>query len=256
MLNVIYNNKHLNILDKNKPLVIALSGGVDSMVLFDLLKKGGFTLIVAHVNHHKRIESIEEEKFIRQLAKENNFNIEVFDYIHEKDNFQASAHNSRYQFFYETAIKYNASAIITAHHYVDNLETILMNLIRGSNIYGYAGIKELSQYKDIKLIRPLINVKKESLYEYAYKNNITFFEDSSNQSDDYLRNRIRHHVIPLLEKENPSLNNSISNYSTQLHEAFSYIRSNSIKYLEENGNKININSFNNLALIQKKDIIN
>ena len=64
MLNVIYNNKHLNILDKNKPLVIALSGGVDSMVLFDLLKKGGFTLIVAHVNHHKRIESIEEEKFI------------------------------------------------------------------------------------------------------------------------------------------------------------------------------------------------
>ena len=256
MLNVIYNNKHLNILDKDRPLVLALSGGVDSMVLFDLLKKAGYKVVIAHVNHHKRAESEFEEAFIRNLAKENNFDIEVLDYIHEKDNFQAAAHNSRYEFFYNTAIKYNASAIITAHHYLDNLETILMNLIRGSNLYGYAGIKEFSYFNEIKLIRPLINVKKEDLYDYAKKHNITFFEDSSNQSDDYLRNRIRHHVIPHLERENPNLINSVANYSNQLHEAFSYIRNNSVKYLEENGNKININSFNNLALIQKKDIIN
>ena len=75
MLNVIYNNKHLNILDKDRPLVLALSGGVDSMVLFDLLKNAGYKVVIAHVNHHKRAESIVEEAFIRNLAKENNFNI-------------------------------------------------------------------------------------------------------------------------------------------------------------------------------------
>ena len=256
MLNVILNNKHLNSLDKKRPVVLALSGGVDSMVLFELLKNTGFNVVIAHVNHHKRAESIIEENYIRKLAQDNNLSIEVLDYIHEKDNFQAEAHNSRYQFFYEVAIKYNATAIITAHHNIDNLETILINIIRGSNIYGYGGIKEISSYKDIKLIRPLINIEKDELYKYAKEFNITFFEDSSNARDEYLRNRIRHHVIPLLKKENPNLKESIANYSNQLHEAFSYIRGNSIKYLEENGNKINIISFNNLALIQKKDIIN
>jgi tRNA(Ile)-lysidine synthase TilS/MesJ len=96
MLNVIYNNKHLNILDKDRPLVLALSGGVDSMVLFDLLKNAGYKVVIAHVNHHKRAESEFEEAFIRNLAKKNNFDIEVLDYIHEKDNFHAAAHNSRY----------------------------------------------------------------------------------------------------------------------------------------------------------------
>ena len=231
MLNVILNNKHLNSLDKKRPVVLALSGGVDSMVLFELLKNTGFNVVIAHVNHHKRAESIIEENYIRKLAQDNNLSIEVLDYIHEKDNFQAEAHNSRYQFFYEVAIKYNATAIITAHHNIDNLETILINIIRGSNIYGYGGIKEISSYKDIKLIRPLINIEKDELYKYAKEFNITFFEDSSNARDEYLRNRIRHHVIPLLKKENPNLKESIANYSNQLHEAFSYIRGNSIKYL-------------------------
>ena len=256
MLNVIYNNKHLNNLDKTKPVVLALSGGVDSMVLFHLLKNADFKVVIAHVNHHKRAESIIEEEYIRDLAKENCCPIEVLDYIHDKNNFQAEAHNSRYNFFYETAKKYNASSIITAHHYIDNLETIIMNIIRGSNIYGYAGIKEISYYNGIAVIRPLISVDKNELYNFAEINKIKYFEDSSNTSDDYLRNRIRHHVIPNLQKENPNLGNSITNYSTQLHEAFEYIRSKSVKYLEENGNKINLNSFNNLALIEKKDIIN
>lgn len=256
MLDIIKNNKHLNNLDKSRPVVLALSGGVDSMVLFNLLKKADFKIVIAHVNHHKRVESETEEKYIKKLGKDNNFIVEVFDYIHKGDNFQAEAHNSRYNFFYDVAKKHNASSIITAHHYIDNLETILMNIIRGSNIYGYAGIKDVTYYNDILVIRPLINIDKKLLYKYALDNNITFFEDSSNGSDDYLRNRIRHHVIPWLQKENPSLADSVSNYSNQLHEAFQYIRDNSVKYLENNGNKIDINSFNVLALIQKKDIIN
>ena len=256
MLDSILKNKHLNKLEKDKPVVIALSGGVDSMVLFHLLRSASFKIVIAHVNHHKREQSIIEEAYIRKLGSEYNIAVEVFDYFHEKNNFQAEAHNQRYNFFYEVAKKHNCSAIITAHHYIDNLETILMNIIRGSNIYGYAGIKECTTYEDILVIRPLISIDKKELYNYASKNNITYFEDSSNESDDYLRNRIRHHVIGLLQKENPNLSSSITNFSTQLHEAFEYIRSNSIKYLAENDNKINVNSFINLALIQKKDIIN
>ena len=256
MLEVILKNRHLNNLDKSKPVVLALSGGVDSMVLFDLLKKVGFNIIIAHVNHHKREESLAEEKYIRSFGEKFNTPVEVLDYFHETENFQAEAHNHRYNFFYQVAIKYNASSIITAHHYQDNLETIVMNIIKGSNIYGYAGIKDITTYNDMTVIRPLINVSKNDIYKYALENDITYFEDSSNASDDYLRNRIRHHVIPLLEKENPNLSNSVANYSHQLHEAFAYIRNNSVKYMVDNGNKIDINSFNNLALIQKKDIIN
>ena len=256
MLDKIIKNIHLNNLEKTRPVVLALSGGVDSMVLFDLLMKMEFNVVIAHVNHHKREESIIEEQYIRKLSSETNSLVEVFDYYHEDNNFQAEAHNQRYNFFYEVAKKYNASAIITAHHYQDNLETIIMNIIKGSNLYGYGGIKEASTYNDILVIRPLIEIHKEDIYKYAKENNITYFEDSSNNEDLYLRNRIRHHIIPLLEQENPNLSSSVTNYSTQLHEAFSYIRSNSIKYMEENNNKIIVNSFQKLALIQKKDIIN
>ena len=256
MLEKLMKNKHLNSLDKKRPVVLALSGGVDSMVLFELLKKMDFKIVIAHVNHHKRIESENEEKYIKEMAQKDGYAVEVFDYYHEGNNFQAEAHNSRYNFFKEVAIKYNASSIITAHHYQDNLETIIMNMIKGSNLYGYGGIKEVSYYDDILVLRPLIDIKKDEIYEYAISNNIHYFEDSSNNEDLYLRNRIRHHIIPLLEKENPNLSSSIRNYSNQLHEAFSYIRNNSIKYMEENNNKIDVISFNKLALIQKKDIIN
>ena len=255
MENIILNNKHLNKLDKNKPIILAVSGGVDSMVLFSLLKNCDYKIVVAHINHHKRSESEIEEKFIRSLAS-NDIIIEVYDYYYEKDNFQADAHNKRYEFFYELYKKYNASAIITAHHYIDNLETILMNIIKGSNLYGYAGIKEITSYKDATLIRPLIKCDKKEIYAYAKTNNITYFEDSSNCEDTYLRNRIRHHVIHKLQCENPNLSNSVSNYSNQIFEAFDFVRTSSINYLEENNYKINITTFNKLALILKKDIIN
>ena len=83
------------------------------------------------------------------MAQEFGYAVEVFDYYHISNNFQAEAHSSRYNFFREVAIKYNASSIITAHHYQDNLETIIMNIIKGSNLYGYGGIKEVSLYENI-----------------------------------------------------------------------------------------------------------
>lgn len=251
----IKTNVSLNKLDKSKPIVLALSGGVDSMVLFDLLIKADFSVIIAHVNHHKREQSTLEAKYIQEMGEKYKCKVIIHDYFHEANNFQAEAHNMRYDFFYNVAKENNATAIITAHHAIDNFETIIMNIIKGSNLYGYGGIKESSLYNDIPLIRPLINCSKDEIYDYATNNQITYFEDSSNKEDTYLRNRIRHHVYPLLLKENPNLLSSITNYSNQLFGAFDLIRNATINYWKSNG-KIKIESFAKLATIQQKDIIN
>ena len=247
--------KYLNILEPGDKVVVAVSGGVDSSVLLDLIIKSEFTPIIAHVNHNKRIESIEEENYLRTFAKNNNLDIEVLDYHYEENNFQAEAHDKRYEFFYQTAIKYNAKLILTAHHGYDNLETILMNLIRGSNLYGYSGISEFVPYKNLFICRPLLQYKKTELYQYAKNHDIKYFEDNSNQEDCYLRNRIRHHVIPLLEQENSNLLASINNYSNQLFNAFNYIRSLTINYLN-NELTFNVQTFNKLHIAIKKDVIN
>jgi len=251
-LNII-KNIYLKKLNKNNPIVVAVSCGVDSSVLLDLVIKSGFTPIICHVNHHKRKESEQEEKYIRSFAEKNNYKIYVLNYNYQENNFQAEAHDARYDFFINVAKENNASAILTAHHAEDNLETILMNLISGSNLYGYAGIKECVDYLEVPIIRPLLDYKKSEIYEYARENNITYFEDSSNQSDDYERNRIRHHIIPLLEKENPNIYSSIKNFSNQLFGAFYSIRSKSIAFLSK---KFSVKSFSCLDNAQQKDIIN
>lgn len=251
----ISKNQYLNKLDNKKPIVCAVSGGVDSMVLLDLLLHNGFSVIIAHVNHHMREQSLIEENYLREYAAKHNLQIYVYDYYHSDDNFQASAHDKRYAFFYQIYQEKKASAIITAHHANDNLETILMNITRGSNLYGYAGISEINYYQDALIIRPLIETKKDDLYLYAKLHNVVFFEDSSNAENDYLRNRIRHNVIPFLKDENPQLEKSITNYSKQLLAAFAYIRKQSMRYWQQN-QKIILDDFNQMDNILKSDLIN
>ena len=114
MKEILLKNKHLNNLTKDKPVVLALSGGVDSMVLFNLLLDCGFKVVIAHVNHHKRDESLIEEIYISNLAKELNCPFEVLHYFHEKDNFQSEAHQARYEFFNEVLKKYNFDLSVRA----------------------------------------------------------------------------------------------------------------------------------------------
>ena len=249
--------KYLPSLSKNDSIVVAYSGGVDSTVLLDLVLHAGYKVIIAHVNHNKRFESFDEENYVRSFAKNHGLDYEILDYHHDKEegNFQAEAHDSRYEFFYQTAKKYNAKMILTAHHSYDNLETIIMNIIKGSNLYGYGGINECLYYEDVMIARPLLNHYKESIYEYAKDHNLTYFEDSSNQKDDYLRNRIRHHVIPLLLKENPSLNVAVENYSKQLFVSFELIRRHTLDYLN-NELTFLASTFVKLEDAIQKDVIN
>ena len=239
-----------------EPIICATSGGVDSVCLVTILNKLGYKVVLAHVNHHKRIESETEEAAMNNLALRLNIPFEVLEYHYDSDdNFHNDSHNARYNFFRELCKKYNTDTIATAHHLDDQIETILIKIMEGSNLYGYGGISIINDDGNYRIIRPLMCVDKKELYDYAKANDLEYFEDKSNHEDVFLRNRIRHHIVPLLKNECEDLNNKIYEYSIQIKEAFNYIRNGSKKYLNDNNGMIYYDSFKNLDIALKKDII-
>ncbi len=223
-INLVIEDMKINLL--NKKVMLACSTGVDSMVLLHLLESvvDCSNIIIAHVNHKKRIESEEEEKFI--ISYTNNKGIKCVVKHLEKyngNNFQSWARDERYNFFKEVAKENNIDVLLLAHHANDNLETIIQRLIRSSSLEGYAGIRKISYIDNLMVYRPLITLSKEEIYIYAKENNLKYFEDISNSEDDYTRNRIRHHIVPLLEKENPAIYKAISIYSNTLFEANNFL---------------------------------
>ncbi len=247
---------HKNNLIIKQPIICATSGGVDSVCLLHILHKLGYSVVLAHVNHHKRIESLEEEKAMQELSLSLKIPFEVLEYYYDgTDNFHNDSHHSRYDFFRRLCDKYKTDTIATAHHRDDQIETILIKLMEGSNLYGYGGISICNFDGIYRIIRPLLCLDKEDLYHYAKKHHLKYFEDSSNAEDDFLRNRLRHHVIPLLKQECSDLTNKISQYSIQVKEAFQYIRSKSIDYLNQTNNSIDLESFQTLDIALKKDVL-
>ena len=130
-----------------------------------------------------------------------------------------------------------------------------MKLVRGSNLLGYAGIKPLVKSDGFQIIRPLLCVNRCEIASYANEKKITYYEDSSNQTDHYTRNRYRHYIIPKLKEENPNLYQEFINFSNQASNAFSYIRKNSLDLYNKWNQKININEFNKADEAIKRDII-
>lgn len=239
--------------DNESKYVIAVSCGVDSMVLLNLAMKNNLNFIVAHVNHNKRNQSIDEENFITNFCKQNNIQLEILQFNNNDENFQNEARIQRYNFFYNVAIKYNCNTILTAHHSYDNVETILMNILRGSNLKGYAGMS-VSNINNILIQRPLLEFSKKKIYKYAKDNNVIFFEDESNLDNAYLRNNIRNNILNNLEDINGNFDIKFSQYSNLLLETFNFIRNTSLSYIIDN--KVNINIFNKLDICIKKDILN
>lgn len=252
VLNFIKDNNLIN----KQPIVCATSGGVDSVCLIHILHKLGYKVILAHVNHHKRAQSEIEEREMQNLTIKMDIPFEVLEYHYDGvDNFHNDSHHARYNFFRDVCNKYKTNTIATAHHADDQMETVLIKIMEGSNLYGYGGISICNDDGSYRIIRPLLCCSKNELYSYAKKNNLIYFEDSSNFEDDFLRNRLRHHVIPLLKNECSDLANKIEEYSIQAHEAFSFIRGLSIDYLKKSDNKIIYETFSSLNIALKKDII-
>ena len=223
-------------IDKNTSLVVACSGGPDSMCLLDLVTKLkdelNLNIIVAHVNHKLRSESEEEAKMVENYAKENNITfelLEITDYIN--GNFtEEDARKRRYNFFNEIIKKYQASALLTAHHGDDLIETILMRLTRGSNLSGYIGIKEISQNENYKTLRPLLSVTKDEIINYLKENNVPYRLDKTNEELKHTRNRYRHIVLPFLKKENPKVHEKYLKFSKELIEYDNFVNT----YIKDN----------------------
>ncbi len=242
-----------NLLKPNDIVVVAISTGPDSMfLLYQLLKfkeKYNLQIIVAHVNHHLRDQSDEEEKFIKQFSKENNLICECLQIKkYSKDNFHNEARNKRYEFFYQLVQKYHAHYLMTAHHGDDLIETILMRLTRGSSLNGYAGIKQMTPMGDFKIIRPLLYMTKEEITNYLDKQKLPYYIDSSNASSKYTRNRYRQNILPFLKKENKDVHLKYLEFSQEIEEANEFIDKQvqaKIKQVYKN-NQLDINELNNI----------
>jgi len=244
-------------IDKNEPVVIALSGGVDSMVLFNILYSLNCNIVIAHVNHNKREASFNEYEELKEMAIQKNIVFEGITFDELEGNFQEVSRNERYKFFASVAKKHKARKVFLAHHADDQLETILMRLTRGSSFTGYAGIKEIREFEGIFFVRPLIEIDKNQIIEYARQENITYFEDASNAKDEYTRNRFRHNIVPLLREETESLTQKTLQYSDYLSLADEFIIIHRDQFIEVHfdGKFVNLEAFNQQHKILKIKIL-
>ena len=202
--------------------LLALSGGIDSMVLFNLLLENGIDFVVAHCNFQLRgEESDKDQEFVEAFAKEHNVQVYVkrFDtksYAKDKGlSIQLAARELRYNWFEELRVKTGSDYLLTAHHADDNLETFLINLSRGSGLKGLMGIPE----RNGKICRPLLPFLREEIEAYAAQNKLSWREDESNAQNSYLRNRIRYELIPLMKETLPDLSTGFLNTLSHLKEA-------------------------------------
>jgi tRNA(Ile)-lysidine synthase len=205
---------------------IAVSGGIDSMVLVHLFQHFRFEFGLLHCNFKLRgDESDADMRFIHDYAEANNLQLKIGFFETEKIakemkvSIQVAARELRYQWFYEQMVENNVDYVATAHHLDDCLETFLINLSRGTGLEGLTGIP----IQNDKIFRPLLPFSREEIEDYATKNNIKWREDSSNASDKYLRNKIRHLIVPVLKEINPTFLDSFQKTLNNLKEAQSIV---------------------------------
>lgn len=213
---VIETIEKFNLINNGDNIIVALSGGADSVcllyALISLKEKYNINISAAHLNHQLRgHESVRDYEFVKTLCEKLNvplFYKEVDINALSKETKQSTelcGRNARYEFFNELSNKHNAK-IATAHTASDNLETIIYNIARGTSINGLKGIVPKRNY----IIRPLININREEVEVYCKENSISYVTDSTNLLDDYTRNKIRHHAVPVLKEINPNAETSAS----------------------------------------------
>ena len=245
----------------NSYIIIATSGGPDSMVLLTLLstvkKEKNLKLVCAHVNHKLRKESEAEAKMVKKYCEKENIIFEYMTIDEYKGNTENYARKKRYKFFDKLIKKYSSPYLLTAHHGDDLTETIMMRLIRGSSLKGYAGFNEITEKDGYKIFRPLITKTKSELLKYACDNQIPYALDKTNDSDAFTRNRIRKYILPRLKEENKNVHLKFLEFSKTLSETDEYFKNLLDKIIPNiyKENKLNIELFlQEEPLIQKKII--
>lgn len=210
------------LLNESEPVIVGLSGGADSVALLNILIRLGYTCIAAHCNFHLRgEESGRDARFSEQIAEQNNIPFEKIDFNtnqyagDNKLSVEMAARELRYRWFEEIRLKHNSQAIAVAHHRDDSMETFLLNVIRGTGIHGLTGIHP----KNGMVVRPLLCLSKEDILNWLEERQLPYIIDSTNLSDEYTRNYIRLNLLPVMERINPSVKETMARTVNYLSEA-------------------------------------
>lgn len=225
--------KKYDLIKPNETVICGVSGGPDSMCMLDNLrkiketKKIRFEIVVCHVNHLIREEAVEDEKYVINYCKKNKIKyytkrIDVIQYANnKKQGTEEAGRNIRYEFFNEILKKENAQKIAIAHNKNDKVETIIMNILRGSGISGLKGIEPI---RHNKYIRPIIDIERELIEKYCEENNLYPKIDKTNFVNNCTRNKIRNIVIPYIKEEfNPNIIKTLNRLSEVIEEEDSYL---------------------------------
>ena len=269
ILNII---KEYNLIEKGEKVVLAVSGGPDSMCMLDNLrkiqksKKIEFEFVVAHVNHMIREEATDDEEYVKKYCEKNEIKcyikrIDVKAYANNKKmGLEEAGRKLRYEFFDEILEIENANKIAIAHNKNDKAETIIMNLLRGS---GIAGLKGIEPIRNNKYIRPIINLERKEIEKYCEENNLNPRIDKTNFINDCTRNKVRNIVLPYIKEEfNPNIIENLNRLSKIITEEDLFMQelTNEIynKLLIEESKKqiiLDLKEFNKQEKVIKKRII-
>jgi len=253
LVDCVRKNDFLNV---NEPVVLALSGGIDSMVLLDVLLRAGFKVVIAHVNHGKRPESEDEYTALKRFAEEKRLPFEYHKITEPiSGNFQAEARKIRYRHYSETAKKHGVKTVVTAHHQDDQVETFLMRLIDNHDLLSLKGMNETTLWNDLTLVRPFLSIKKETITAYAKEHDITYFEDSSNLENSYTRNKIRNRLMPELQTLNANISDTIQEHIDTIKKIDDMIGQEVETFNQKHPDSIPIASFLNLNETLQKQIL-
>lgn len=250
-------------------VVVAVSAGVDSVVLLHLLnelpREMKPSLHVAHINHQLRAISEEESCFVRELCLK--LGIPFYESVWEKgptikQNVELAAREYRYSFFAKVMKEEQIGKLLTAHHEDDQVETLMMRLITGGSLSSLVGIEAQREFVTGQLIRPLLEIKKGELYQFAKDNQIDFYEDETNHETTYLRNRFRHNLLPQMKEENPKLNEQLLRVQEELVYALEIVEKNIAPLYEEsvafldNSCQINVADYVSYTLSEQHFLLN
>lgn len=230
-------------------VIVACSGGPDSMLLLYVLNSLNYKCVCAHVNHNLREESKEEYEYVEKYCKDNNIIFEGIE-LHDlpKVNTELKAREKRYEFFKKLVDKYKAKYVFTAHHGDDLIETILLRIVRGSTLNGYAGFNKITHKDGYDIIRPLVYMTKDEIESYLNEKNIKYYIDATNMSDEHLRNRYRKYVLPILKEEYKDVHLKFLKFHDEAQGYYDYVNELVYKYMDNIfvDNSLDINKFNEL----------
>lgn len=230
----------------NSKIIVALSGGPDSVALLHKLKQNNLTLLAVHFNHNLRENAKKDEAFVVELCEKLSIplkiiNLNVIDYVKKnKTSTEEGARELRYNHLFKILKEEKFDYIALGHNLNDKCETILMNITRGTGIDGLNGLKEETG----KIIRPLLNTTKDEIYEYLKENNLSYCTDETNLENNYTRNKFRNIIIPSLLEINPSLFKSLSRLASIAKDNEDYMNIETEKAIENYDNSVSmINSY-------------